>query len=67
VIAALLLLGAVFLACRIHVRWGSADQRAIELQADEDTWADIVEHEAEQREVDETWPRPRDSRALGRR
>ena len=52
-VAALLLLGAVFVAYRIHVRWGAADQRAIELQSDEHIRSEIVEHETDQRAIDE--------------
>jgi hypothetical protein len=53
VVAALLLLGAVVVAYRIHVRWGAADQRAIELQSDEDIRGEIAEHEADLRERDQ--------------
>ena len=63
VVAALLLLGAVFIAYRIHVRWGAADQRAIELQSDEDIRSEIVELETDQRERDEIAARAARERA----
>ncbi len=52
VIAALLLLGAVLLAWRIHVLWGRADLRVIELQSAEQNWDEIDQHQAEQQEND---------------
>ncbi len=49
----LLLLLAVAAAWFVHVRWGKADRRSVERQPEQETWADISEREASERDRDE--------------
>ena len=52
-VPALLLLLAVLAAYLVHVKWGKADQRSLEMQPEHDTWDDIADFEASDRDHDE--------------
>ncbi|HXY38859.1 MAG TPA: hypothetical protein VEQ10_04270 [Vicinamibacteria bacterium] len=51
-VPALLLLVAVVAAYLVHVKWGKADQRNLETQPEQETWDDIADFEATDRNHD---------------
>jgi len=53
VLPALLVLVAVVAAYLVHVKWGKADQRSLETQPEHETWDDIADFEASDRDRDQ--------------